>query len=275
MTKYQFLTKEILQQDYDELGSLSAIGRKYNMPTGSVKSCAHRLKIIVDQPGGKCKYKVNENIFSDDSESGFYIAGFAAADGNITYDNRSNTSVFIIGLARKDKEHLIKIKDAMNFNGLIHDYEYYNTDYHQICYSSRMNIYCSKKIVRDIGSKFNVLPRKTFTYEFPEKLVDHNLIRHFIRGYFDGDGSFYLNYPDNLSSICFDLLGTQSFLETVRSILISQCNLDTDAIVHPCKNIFRLRFSWYNHVSKIANYLYGDSTIYLQRKYDLINRFLP
>ena len=84
MTKYAFLTKETMQQDYDELGTLSAIGRKYDMPTASVKTCARRLSIKMDPPGGKCKYTVNEDFFELDTEEGFYVAGFMAADGNIT-----------------------------------------------------------------------------------------------------------------------------------------------------------------------------------------------
>ena len=274
MTKYSFLTKEVLQQDYDELGTLSAIGRKYGIPTGSVKSRSRALGVKMN-PSGRCKYTVNEDIFDVDSEVGFYIAGFMAADGNVTYDNRSNTSLLCLGIGRKDKDHLLKIRDAMDFTGPISDYSYFNKSYGKMTDSSWLKVYCSKKVVADIGKNFNVVPQKTFTYEFPEGIINHNMVRHFIRGYFDGDGSFYADHLDRGSDcVCFDLLGTEHFLEIVRNILERDCNLQSTAMVHKCKNIFRLRYAGNGLVAKIAAYLYDDSTIYLQRKFDKISHLV-
>lgn len=270
MTKYAFLTGEVLQRDYDELGSLSAIGRKYGIPTGSIKARARKFAIKMDPPCGKCKYTVNENFFEADTEEGFYVAGFMAADGNVTYWKYSQA--LILRISRKDKDHLLKIKDAMDFTGPISDYSYFNTDYKKMCHSSCLKIYCSKKIVEDIGRNFNVLPRKTFTYEFPSRIINHDMVKHFIRGYFDGDGCFYTIPYDN--TVSFELLGTESFLETVRVILERDCDLQSKAIVHKAKNIFRLRFGGDKQLPKIATYLYGDSTIHLQRKLYKVNHLI-
>jgi hypothetical protein len=270
MTKYAFLTKEILQQDYDDLGTLSAIGRKYGIPTNSVKTRAYKFGVKMDPSGGKCRYTVNEDFFDQDSEECFYVAGFAAADGNVNYWNYSQA--LSIGLSSTDKDHLLKIKDIMGFTGNIYDYSYVNTDCKKMCHSSWMKIHCSKKIVADIGTKFNVLPRKTFTYEFPVGIINHDMVRHFIRGYFDGDGCFSIDKRN--SAVCFELLGTQFFLETVRDILDRECDLQSENTVQKIKNIFRLRFGGRHQVSKIVTYLYGDSTIYLQRKFDKISHLI-
>jgi len=270
MTKYAYLTKEILQNDYNQLGSLSAIGKKYGIPTGSIKSRAHMLKIKMHASGGRCKYFINENIFQSDSENSFYVAGFCGADGNITY-HAYGTKALIIGLARQDQDHLVKIKNAIDFTGPICDYEYFNAD-HKICYSSYLKIYCSKKIIADIETNFNIVPRKTFTYTFPINIVNHELVRDFIRGYFDGDGCFYFSERDN--SVSFELLGTQSFLETVKLILDRDCNFTSTVHVLPIKNIFRLRYAGKKEVFKIVNYLYAGSTIYLDRKFDKIKHLI-
>jgi hypothetical protein len=269
MTKYAFLTKEVLQQEYDDLGSLSAIGLKYGIPIGSVKSRAHSLGIIMDSPCGKSKYTVNEDFFSTDSEAGFYVAGFMAADGNVFHGKQFKTSLLTVGLSSSDREHLVKMKTVMDFTGPISDYSYWNDSYKAMTNSSWIKIYCSKKLVSDIGSKFNVLPQKTFTYTFPINIINHEMVRHFIRGYFDGDGCFYVP-KDIHHSISFELLGTQSFLETVKKILEQECGFQSKVRVIKTKNIYRLRYSGKEQLIKIANYLYGDSTIYLQRKFDKI-----
>ena len=55
----------------------------------------------------KCKYAVNDNIFENESEISFYLAGFLAADGCIHSDNDLS-----IRLSSNDRQHLIKLNDA-------------------------------------------------------------------------------------------------------------------------------------------------------------------
>lgn len=178
----------------------------------------------------------------------------------------------LLGLSRKDKDHLLKIKNAMSFTGPISDHSYLNKRDNKIIDSSWLKIYCSKKIISDIGVYFNVIPQKTFIYQFPQRIIDHELVRHFIRGYFDGDGCFYKDKRN--SAVRFELLGTQSFLEVVRDILERDCNLQSNAVVRKTKNIYRLRYYKNDLVSKISTYLYGNSTIYLQRKFDKISHLI-
>jgi hypothetical protein len=271
VTTYHHLTKKVLQDEYDQLGSISAIAKKYNIPNGSVKRLIHKFRVEVDSPGGKCKYTVNENIFSDDSEKSFYIAGFIAADGGI----RGNCGL-IFGLAQKDKDHLVKIRELMDFTGPIRDYSYIRSDSKlnddKQNNTSRMCIYCSEKLVSDLYSNFNVTPQKTFTYKFPNKIINHDFVKHFIRGYFDGDGCFYFSKRDQ--SVSFELLGTRSFLESVKYILERECQFASKIIVRPIKNIFRLRYRSKIIVFKIVNWLYGDSTIFLKRKRDKIKHLI-
>jgi len=268
-SKYDFLTKDILEKDYCELKSLSAIGRKYNIPTGTIKSRARRLNVVVDNPGGKNIYSVNENIFSDQNEKAFYIAGFAAADGNVGYYSTGIPKVFRIGLSRKDKAHLETIKNAMDFTGKIYDTKQYDERYERYYYASTFNIYCSKKIIIDIGTNFNVVPNKTLIYQFPTHLIDHKLINHFIRGYNDGDGCW-----TKYKQFRFELLGTYDFLKTCENILKEQCELKSKAVVLPHKKIFRLRFAGDYSVSRIAKFLYQDANLYLPRKYELIKHLI-
>lgn len=272
MNKYLFLTKELLSQEYQKLKTLSAISCKYNIPLSTIKYYSKKLNIQTDKPGAKCKYSVNENIFSEDSEIGFYVAGFIAADGCITHDKRSDTSLLRIGLSRKDKQHLLTIKDAINFSGPIIDYEIFDKKYQTTNFVSNLQVSCSKKIIKDLENNFNIITNKTLTYQFPSNLLNHKFVNHFIRGYFDGDGCFSIDKRNN--AIIFELLGTKLFLNSVKNILEKECNLYQFLNVLPFKNIFRLRYSAEQSVTNIVKFLYKEATIYLPRKLDIVNHLI-
>lgn len=215
---------------------------------------------------GKVKYSVDEDIFEHDHQNGFYVAGFAAADGNITHDKRSNTSVFRIGLSKKDKDHLELIKNTIKYTGTINDNNTNN--------SVNMNIYCSKKIIKDLDKNFNVVPRKSLTYIFPERLISHPLVHHFMRGYFDGDGSFY--FEKDSKTICLDLLGTELFLNSFKNILDNYCQLNSKVVVRKMSKskIYRLRYAGNGLISKISSFLYKDANLFLDRKFNIIKHLL-
>lgn len=107
-------------------------------------------------------------------------------------------------------------------------------------------------------------PRKSLTLKFPEKRIfqDTSLIKHFIRGYFDGDGclSYYKNVK-TFSPIC-TFLGTKEFLQ----VLCSYCELLTDRTINHKSN--ENVYEAHNIASKLLHYLYDDANIYLQRKYN-------
>ena len=99
-----------------------------------------------------------------------------------------------------------------------------------------------------------------------------DLIPHFIRGYFDGDGCVivckYLQNKSDLtlrSGICS---GSKIFLEKLLTYL--PVNNKT---IFCRKNLFEFRLS-VNDSINFAKYMYKNSTIFLQRKYDKFNNFI-
>ena len=80
----------------------------------------------------------------------------------------------------------------------------------------------SDKLVSDI-EKLGVVERKTLTLTFPDLRED--LIPHFIRGYFDGDGSVFLHTRKSGDGIheceCLgiNICGTKEFLITLSTHL--------------------------------------------------------
>lgn len=160
----------------------------------------------------------------------------------------------------------------MSFSGPILDYSSYDKRHAIVYHLSKLQIYCSKKIIKDLEINFNIVPQKSLIYQFPTKIINYDLVRHFIRGYFDGDGCF--STDKRTGAIGFELLGTKEFLENVKSILERECDLYASLSVLPMKNIYRLRFYAETSMTSVAKFLYGDATLYLQRKFDMIKHML-
>ena len=135
----------------------------------------------------------------------------------------------------------------------------------------------SEKLVKDLA-KFNIVPRKSLIYTFPEWLINHPLVHHFIRGYNDGDGSFFVPKLVNgrtVEQVYFSLRGTPKFLEVVRSILEEKCALKertNDIRISSGQGV--LEYGGNGIVAKIAQYLYKDAVIWLPRKHEIIKHLL-
>ena len=156
-------------------------------------------------------YDYDESYFSRiDTPDKAYWLGFIYADGFIT--KRANGSP-VFGITLAESEPLEKIKKAMKSNKPIGMYKKTNS------YSNKSIEYklafCSKQLVEDL-EKWGCVENKTFKLKFPD-FLNENLIPHFIRGYFDGDGSVYL-HTQKTNGKEYIMLGSQfsgikSFLE--------------------------------------------------------------
>lgn len=111
------------------------------------------------------------------------------------------------------------------------------------------------------------VPQKSLVLEFPNEdiFADKSLIRHFIRGYFDGDGS--LSYDKRKETIIPRLctLGTNSFLNKVarHANCLNSCIIEDSRSKNP---IWMFKCNVEESL-KFMHYLYDDCTIYLDRKY--------
>lgn len=259
------LTKEILENSYYELRSLTAMAEKFKTTRKTIANhmnhygIAHKLET---------KYKCNENIFSTDTEISFYLAGFIAADGCIM--SKGNSKMLSISLSKKDKSHLEKIKNALGAEHPIGDYDVKNSKRNpkwNDVVKSDLKI-SSAQIYSDL-QRFNITERKTHTLTFPEWMNDHQLRHHFIRGYIDGDGSFFHNLGKkrNVKQVFFSVRGTTAFLTSLRSILEADLNLEERTKDIRINNGIGVLEYGGNRVCKaLAEYLYQDATIYLDRK---------
>lgn len=189
-----------------------------------------------------------ENI---DSEEKAYWLGFLYADGYVSLKEDK----IELSLAEQDKNHIEKFKIFMGIDN-------------KICYRKSSKAYRisfrSQKCKADL-IKQGCVPKKSLILKFPsQEQVPQYLIRHFIRGYFDGDGWF------TNTNACFQvgIIGTQDFIEGFLENIEIQNKSNKIFIVHRENGAKRYIFSAYNDVLNFLNWIYKDANFYLDRKYN-------
>lgn len=133
------------------------------------------------------KYNYDETFFEKiDTEEKAYWLGFIAADGSII----SNETILEIGLAKKDEQHLEKFIKSIKGSKEMIKQKKQNAGKGKLYDAVRVSV-CSAKMCKDL-KKQNITPNKSLTLGFLNH-IDKNLIKHYLRGYFDGDGSISTN----------------------------------------------------------------------------------
>nr|DAV88771.1 MAG TPA: LAGLIDADG-like domain [Caudoviricetes sp.] len=186
------------------------------------------------------------------SEAKAYILGFIAADGHVS------DKEIKISLSIKDIDILYKIKSEIGFNNKIRIDD-------KFCH---IGFGISEMInsLRKLGLKRN----KTVDFKFPK--INDEFIIPFIRGYFDGDGSFSeYKSNDGYTRYCFSFCGTQSFLNDLRDVL-SNFQIKTFDKMYKrfdTENCcYSLNGAGKENILRFLNLIYSDSSICLDRKYN-------
>ena len=244
--------------------SLSQIGKELGINRKRLSKDFKKLGIEIVQNGQK--YLYNQNIFEIiDTEEKAYWLGFLYADGYNSVDH----NCVELALAEYDYEHLIKFRKFIGDESIKIQYKKHTHAY-KIAISS-------KKISNDL-SKLGCVQTKSLILTFPTKeQVPENLIHHFMRGYFDGDGSIIAynskQYPR------FSVLGTPEFLDVYEKYILKELNRDKGnkrGKRHDWSDRTEdIQYSGIDQVQKIYNFLYKDATIYLDRKFEKFDILLP
>lgn len=241
--------------------SISKICEKYHMTR---KTLSDRLKVL----GYKVinyqnELKFTENIFdSIDTEEKAYWLGFIFADGYVS----TNSYKFELSLSATDSEHLTKFNEFMGHcrNNVKFGEVHQNDKIFKRC---RWSV-CNKHLWNTLCS-YGCVPKKSLILRFPDINIfkSPDLVKHFIRGYWDGDGCIsYANKAHSIMNIA--VLGTEDFLSELKL----QLPLKFDYALgynDKSKNLITrvLSVSGKNGL-ELLYYLYENSTIYLTRKFD-------
>lgn len=229
------------------------------------------------------KYHVNKDYFEKiDNEWKAYWLGFMYADGWNCEDKNS----IGLRLQETDKNHIQKFKDSIQSDSKTYfskggDTMIIGKNCHaQNQYSISIS---NQKICKDL-SKLGCVQRKTYILKFPnENQVPRNLLRHFIRGFLDGDGyiGVYHQHKKKSDGSEYESVRCIIGVEGMESFIIPMANYITNALnlhkyqIKRKKGRITTIVEWtsLHDVEKIYNFLYSGANIYLDRKLKKLDEY--
>lgn len=253
--KINFTTEQIgdIINDYliNKLSS-KEISIKYNVSLWTILRLLKRKKIKIKNPSD-ChkKYEINDNYFNKiNSEDKAYFLGLLFADG---YNDTKN-NVASITLQSIDVDILNIFNYKLNSNKPLRN----DRNYLRLVIEN-------KKISNDLN-KLGCVQAKTHKLKYPKLKLKY--MRHFIRGYFDGDGC--ITWSKNKLIPQFSIVGNEPFLIEIQNILIKNLGLSKTKFIKRHKerdnNITSLVYGSYGNCIKLYHYLYDDSNYFFDRK---------
>lgn len=200
-----------------------------------------------------------------DTQEKSYILGFIFADGNICCDNAAHRYKVNFTISEKDVEHIFKLREIIGSHHKVGKYHYVcNKDPY---YTLEV---AGKELVRQLTSH-GLFPNKSLTLK-PPTTVPKRLLSHFIRGYFDGDGSICIN---RLGTPSIAIVGTKEMMTFINQQFYSFYPHSVNVLPH--KTIYSVNYKS-STALKFMHYIYQDAIVYLNRKmskYNLVKDWLP
>lgn len=204
-------------------------------------------------------YHCDEHYFdSIDNQDKAYILGLLWSDGC----NQLDRGKVVIQLQEQDKGILEDIRNVSNNERPL--YKISLNDKNPNWQNSIVLTWQSRHVSQTLND-YGMVPRKSLVLEFPDWLsVD--LYPHFLRGYIDGDGSIY--YSEDRNVFCVSMVGTKMFLDVVRKIF---ADIGVKASMSHKNGSSDVTYTLYTTSNpgalKLLNWIYKDSNLKLQRKY--------
>jgi predicted HTH domain antitoxin len=231
----------------------------------SIKACINALKRrgIPSRSSAeqRRRYTLDQTFFDViDTEQKAYWLGFITADGCV-YQN-----TLWLGLQATDVDHLHKFATAIQSQQPVgFRYIKRKSEKHHQAYLN-LNSERVVKALKELG----VAERKSFDGKPCEKVPPH-LLPAYWRGLFDGDGSIGHYTSPNLhwrATLVGNYYIVNAFRDYVATIITSR------ATVGPRGKIFGIQYAGLALPRTIIKVLYGDATVYLDRKYALAQELI-
>lgn len=222
---------------------------EYGVKHQTLASSLRRQRVSQRTPPERNRfYAVDPTIFDViDSEAKAYWLGFLLADGNTSKRSLN------LALAVKDHDHLIRFRDFIAPE-----------------YPIRIDLIAGKHLASKvtITDRYLVdrLQQLGIEARRPHPLngllsTPECLRHHWVRGFFDGDGSAANTQAQ--MSFC----GSKRVLSAVWVLITSGIGEKLGSMrKHTKGEIYYLNFGGRNSLSTVADYMYRDATVFLERK---------
>lgn len=254
-------------QLYNNGMSTREIAEIYNIHYTTVLNVLKKNKINIRNSNPK--HKFNYNFFNKiDTEEKAYWLGFLWCDGAMTKNYNFN-----IEISKRDENHLVKLKKSIDSqNGNI---RYYERKYGFKDYEKEPTINCrlvlsNKHFVKTLIEEYGLIPKRYKIDKLKNK-IPQELMRHFIRGVIDADGS--ITYIKNNDAVNIQICTYEELIDWISEFLY--CNNIIKSIPKKYKrhkerdeHVCQITIGGSNQGRTLLDYLYKESTVYLDRKYE-------
>lgn len=260
---YAFLKPEISMEMIElyekERISIVAIGERYNMSEPTVRKIFEYYDIGIRGVG--YEPRVNQAIFNEiDTELKAYTLGLITTDGHISQD----LSSISISLKESDSYILEQInKDLFEGRGHI-------ATTHPERDEPQIKLSWGGKYMSTVLAKYNVVPRKTYNLTKIYKGIRPDLMHHYIRGLYDGDGVTSKSREQVRVGFCGMLF---ELIEDFQNFLCEELRIARHKLFNTgsCWHVSWHRFE---DVEKFYHYIYKDANYFLTRRKEKIENYL-
>lgn len=212
--------------------------------------------------------KYNNEFKIIDTPNKAYLLGLMYSDGCVSVGKRRGYHSYTTKISLTDKQIILDIFERFPF------FNYAEVDFSRYNSANKLQYQIVSGVVK-LGKDFienGVLPRKSLDNKdnlcFPD--IPDNLISHFIRGYFDGDGTIYstirrpTHYRVEIYSVSKDfLLKMANYIrDTLKIKVVFRKKNNREGFIYII-NIHRGK-----DVLKFKDFIYYDSDLKLNRKKD-------
>lgn len=255
-TKY---TDDFLKEVYEymiqnEVG-ITALARHFGVDRHRLKDeLLKKYGYVISRKDGKLE--VDSNYFDIiDTEHKAYWLGFLTADGYL-----SDNDYLELCLAEIDKKHIEKFKSDIKSK---HKISLKKTKLNGKTFNAYRIAIKDSQIannLRDLG--FN--NHKSYSAYIPFNKIPDNLMNHYIRGLFDGDGCAYKINKNGIGiTICTTV--SQMMINDITQCIKEKIDINVKCSKDNTTNICIYKQS---DVKKFYEWIYKDATICLNRKYE-------
>lgn len=256
--KYKYKDKKWLIEQFGKYKTVSSVAKKTGYPRTCVARYAEKYGLRTKEYTRNDKNNINENFFkSIDTEEKAYFLGFIMADGNI-YEYADGRLQFSLKVKSADKDIVLKLAEATNFDKSkvrIFKSERNGTITESCELKSYNEVFC-----RSLMSN-GVVSNKTGKEIIPNTVPDF-LVKHFIRGFIDGDGWIHDYSYKSVVGACSQ---SKNILNDIISHFKRELSIELNILGD--NRLYSIQTSAKKKVYSICKYLYKNSKIHLDRKY--------
>ena len=174
-----------------------------------------------------------------------------------------------MSLQEEDRDILEKIRSEIGSEKPLEFLDYTNKHDGGYTYKNQYRLLIFNKHMCETLESVGMMPNKSLKLQFPD--IKPELYPHFIRGYFDGDGSISQRIiSDKNQPITISIVSTENFCKRLVEISKKYLGIKSNYYDAGCHNGITKYFTIGSQgsIKKFLDWIYQDADLFLKRKHD-------